>query len=256
VIALLRATEGLSATCVSHAWGTVVRDGAVPHVHDANHAFVYDVHTPSLDELCTAMREAQQSVPVDYIQVEVLDSNDRPQLMADLTAWLGPPGDRFVLMATNQPAPPQAPPAAHVTEGAFPDAETWLALIRTGHCDAEDFPWEVAGEFVDRDIALAERATVRFFAAESRGDVAAYASLLSIAGAGLIDNVATAPRHRRRGLATAVVAAAVNASAERGNDTTFLFTREGSDAQRVYTRLGLAVLSRSAQFHLEGPLDG
>ena len=102
-----------------------------------------------------------------------------------------------------------------------------------------------------RDCGVLAAAGMRLFTAVRGGEVAAYASLLSLGGVGLIDSVATLPDHRRRGLATSLVAAVIAASSAAGNQATCLFTGEGSDPQRMYNRLGMRMVARVAQFHRE-----
>jgi hypothetical protein len=46
-----------------------------------------------------------------------------------------------------------------------------------------------------------------------------------------------------------VVSAAIAASAGSRNEHTVLFAHDGSDAVRVYERLGLRVAARAAHFH-------
>jgi GNAT superfamily N-acetyltransferase len=252
IVHFLRAYEALSEVCASYPWGTVVRNASLPRVHDANRAWVFDGATPSFDGLRGAMVSAQRAVPVAFTQVEVLEVDARAQLVDELTSWLGPPPDVFSLMTTST-APPLGPPALPtqmtVAEQPLPDTERWLALIAAGHSDEVALPPQVLRELASRDTSTLAAAGMRFFVAQQDGGVIAYASLLSLHEVGLIDNVATVPAHRRHGAATAVVAAVVAASAAAGNHHTVLFTQEGSDAQRIYERLGLRTIARAAQFH-------
>lgn len=257
VVGFLRARERLSEQCASHPWGTVVRNASLPHVHDANRALVFGALTPAVSELRDAMREAQRTVAVEFTQVEVIDLESRAALVAELAAWLGPPPDVFVMMSTSatpRPRPPTPPPPLTIAERPFPDAATWLGLIITAHSDEDALPADVLRELVTRDTSVSAVAGTRFFTAARDGEVIAFASLLTLRGVGLIDNVATLPAHRRQGAAAAVVGAVVAASAAAGNDHTCLFTHEGSDAQRLYERLGLRSIARAAQFRLNQPL--
>jgi ribosomal protein S18 acetylase RimI-like enzyme len=255
LITFLRAYDALSESCVSYAWGTVTRNRSLSHIHDANRAWVYDVASPSLEELKRATAKAQAAVAVAFTQVEVLDIDARAPLFDALTGWLGPPSDLFSFMTTAAASNAVAPPGIRIGEQPFPDRRRWRELIDAGHSDEDPLPEDVLEEFARRDTEVLVPAGVRFFTAEQDGEVAAYTSMLSLGGVGLIDNVATLPEHRRRGLGTAVVGAALAASHEGGNRTTCLFTQQGSEAQRIYERLGMRVIARAAQFHSEPPAD-
>lgn len=247
----LSSLDGLSATCVIHPWGTVTRDSALPLVHDANHAWVVAPPYPSLDELRDALRAVQAAAPVPFTQVELLDVTESPTLTAELTAWLGQP-ELFAVMAVSSAQPRAArpvPAGMTVTQQPFPDLERWLTLVDAGHADEPRLPDDVLRQLATRDTSVFAPAGRRFFTAEREGEVIAYASLLSLEGIGVVDNVATVPEHRRQGAATAVVSAAVAASVRSGNEHTILFTRDGGDAVRVYERLGFRAIARAAQFH-------
>jgi ribosomal protein S18 acetylase RimI-like enzyme len=257
VVRCLHAYDALSEICTPYPWGTVNRNPSLPHLHDANRAWVFDATTPALGQLREAMTSAQRAVPVAFTQVEVLDTESRPALMNELTAWLGPPPDAFVFMTTSTAPAPDVlalPPGMTVAEQPFPAGDRWLALIDAGHPDEDPLPPGVLREFATRDTSVLAPAGMRLFAAQRQGEVIAYASLLTLHGVGLIDNVATMPAQRGRGAATAVVGAAIAAGAAAGNDQTCLFTQEASDAQRIYERLGMRTIARAAQFRLDQPL--
>jgi ribosomal protein S18 acetylase RimI-like enzyme len=249
-----RAYDGLSGTCASYPWGTVSRNPLLPHVWDANRAWIHGATSPSLAELQAAIARAQEELAVPYTQVEVIDTDARASLIEELRGWLDPSPECFVLMTTDRTAPagPAADPRVVIVESPFPDPVRWLELIRAGHAD-EQLPAVVLEELAERDCGPLAAAGMRLLTARRGDEVGAFATLLSVQGIGLVDSVATLPHHRRQGLATSLIAAAIAASAAAGNHTTILFTREGGEAQRIYSRLGMRVVARVAQFHGEGP---
>jgi ribosomal protein S18 acetylase RimI-like enzyme len=97
---------------------------------------------------------------------------------------------------------------------------------------------EIADQLMDHDMAIAEAAGDRWFIARHEAEPAACCSLLAHDGAGQVETVLTAPAARNRGLARAVVLAAVEASHRDGNELTFL----GADADdwpwQLYQRFG------------------
>lgn len=65
--------------------------------------------------------------------------------------------------------------------------------------------------------------------------------LFSHAGWGLIDSVITHPQFRRRGIASQLVAQAVQESRQLGNALTYLYTERESAGERVYRQLGFDI---------------
>ncbi|MDQ6692696.1 MAG: GNAT family N-acetyltransferase [Candidatus Dormibacteraeota bacterium] len=242
--------------CASYRWGTVNRNASFANIYDANRAWVFDDVTPSLSELRTAMEQAQHIAPVDFTQVEVVDTIVRGGLMAELSAWLGPPSATFALMVSSETGasgPASRPKAIVVAERPFPVRERWLELLLAGHAQDDGIPLRVVGEMATRDIGVLALAGMRLFTATLGAETIGYATLWSRMDVGLIDNVATLPAFRRRGVATAVVTAALAASREAGDGLTCLFTREESSAQRLYEDLGMRSVARVAQFHAGSP---
>lgn len=251
VVRHLRAYDALSEICGSYRWGTVNRNATFANIHDANRAWVFDDVTPSLSELRTAMDQAQRLTPVGFTQVEVVDTDMRGALMSELSAWLGPPSATFSLMVSEASARGAAPLSRRVvaTERPFPVLQRWVELLHVGHAQEDGIPLHVVEEMATRDIGVLVPAGMRLFTAELGADTIGYATLLSRADVELIDNVATLPAFRRRGVATAVVTAAMAASRDSGDELTYLFTRDASSAQRLYQGLGMRSVARVAQFH-------
>ncbi len=79
---------------------------------------------------------------------------------------------------------------------------------------------------------------VRRYLARVDGVPAGTALLYSKFGMGYVDLVGTLPEHRRKGVASALITQAVADSQALGNRWTSLETVSGSDAERLYERLG------------------
>jgi len=69
--------------------------------------------------------------------------------------------------------------------------------------------------------------------------------LFSDNGYGRIDDVLTCPEYRGLGLASAVVAHAIDVSIRDGNHTTFLYCEAGSVAEKLYRKLGFTPWERN-----------
>jgi ribosomal protein S18 acetylase RimI-like enzyme len=92
---------------------------------------------------------------------------------------------------------------------------------------------------------MAEVGSTRLFAARGdRGEIGSFCALFQEDGLGQIDEVTTVEQYRRRGLARAVVQAAVRASLDAGADLTFLVADEGDWPSEWYERLGFEPIGR------------
>jgi ribosomal protein S18 acetylase RimI-like enzyme len=67
-------------------------------------------------------------------------------------------------------------------------------------------------------------------------------------GVGELEPVGTHPAHRRRGLAAAVALAALHALRDAGAKTGLVYSNGGSEAARVYERIGFKSVARHVRF--------
>lgn len=132
-------------------------------------------------------------------------------------------------MVCDRPAEPLRAPEVEVVPEAG-EYGLWAGVW----CRSFDLPPE-AGELGRSVLDIPE---VRLYLARRGGEPAGAALLYSDHGMGYVDLVGTLPGHRRRGVASALVARAVDDSAALGNRWTSLETEAGSDAERVYRRRG------------------
>ena len=63
-----------------------------------------------------------------------------------------------------------------------------------------------------------------------------------------VEDVATSPDHRGKGLASAVVLRAVEEALASGHDFLFLVANDGSPAQELYARLGFETAGHTWSF--------
>ena len=103
-------------------------------------------------------------------------------------------------------------------------------------------PWgrdeEVVRQLVEERRARERAVDVRHFAARVRGRVAASCDLHLDGGEAQVEMVQTLPSYRGRGLARAVVVAAVETAAAAGARFVFLVTDAGDWPRHLYGRLG------------------
>ena len=116
------------------------------------------------------------------------------------------------------------------------EIQEWIHLAGSDE-DTEDETrfWE--------SVAAREAASpdCRLYLARVENQPAGACQLFSHAGWGLIDSVITHPQFRRRGIASRLVAQAVQDSRHLGNVVTYLYTEQGSAGEQVYRRLGFEV---------------
>ena len=89
----------------------------------------------------------------------------------------------------------------------------------------------------------------RWFAAPTAGPVTSCCRVLAAGGVGQIEDVGTAPAARRRGLARAVVCAAVAASRSAGHELTFLNCDADGWVADFYATLGFEPVGLVYNFH-------
>jgi ribosomal protein S18 acetylase RimI-like enzyme len=94
------------------------------------------------------------------------------------------------------------------------------------------------------ELMAAVGATRLFAARGDREEIGSFCALFHEGGVAQIDEVTTVEQYRRRGLARAVVAAALRASLDAGAGLTFLVADEGDWPMRWYERLGFEPIGR------------
>ena len=115
------------------------------------------------------------------------------------------------------------------------------------------YPWgtpEVARVLLEAKPRIARRVRARFFAWLDDGEPVSWTDLYSADGVAQIEDVATVPEHRGRGLATAVVSRAVEEARAEGNAFVFLVADDEDWPKHLYARLGFGEAGRYYKFVL------
>jgi GNAT superfamily N-acetyltransferase len=84
-----------------------------------------------------------------------------------------------------------------------------------------------------------------------QGKPAGVCQLVSFNNVGGIFTMGTAPEHRRKGVATALLRRAIADSLRIGNNLLYLTTTKGSDAERLYASLGFQVAYTHRRYELQ-----
>jgi ribosomal protein S18 acetylase RimI-like enzyme len=180
----------------------------------------------------------------DHRRVAVLDERAGAQLEAGFAA-LGWRAECFVFMAYRGQGERVVP-----TRTVHEVAAGALRSLREQVARAE--PWatdeEVVRMVLDGAELVAREGDARHFAALVGSDVVSAADLYSDGRTAQVEDVATLPDFRNRGLASAVVLRAVAEALAAGHDFVFLIADDGDWPAELYARLGFAPLGRKWVF--------
>lgn len=233
-------------------WGAVVTDARFPMIWDANYARV-DVAAPDLrladveDHLLPALREANAPV----MHVVTFYPDETTSLLSELSGRGGRLGWDLVMDLDGEPPPPTE--VAVVPLEARDDLWDTVAdsLVLFG---AE--PGEALEQFraLERDV-LAPAGKRWFGVVDRNGTVQSLGALVVLGDVGYVDNIATFPPFRGRGLASAVTATIAREARRAGANHVFLLADpEASAIVSMYERLGFGSAGRLAS--ARGPIPG
>jgi GNAT superfamily N-acetyltransferase len=150
--------------------------------------------------------------------------------------------NRFLYMVFARETSPDAGPAREVPRRK-------IEPVRFAVAEANpDFTREAIDQRPIRDARLDAVANGRWFAAPAEGEPIAACVLYESDGIGQVETVGTKPEARGRGLASAVVMAAVDASLRAGHGLTFIVADAEDWPWRLYERLGFERVGVSSAF--------
>jgi ribosomal protein S18 acetylase RimI-like enzyme len=249
---LWRAMDGLFADVRATPWGAVITDGRFPRIWDANYARV-DGDAPALPELEAALTPALRAAGADTFHVVLFDPSRATDLMAELSTRGHRLSWDLIMRADAAPAAAATTQPAIAVEELPEGAELWSAVGRSLELFGTE-PGEAVTQLRTIETEVLAPGGKRWFGARDEdGSVVSVAALLLLAGVGYVDNVATEPRARGRGLASAITARVMAEAAAAGAREVYLLA-DPDDAPVVgmYTRLGYAGQARLAS--TKGPI--
>ena len=231
-------------------WGAVVTEPRYPAIWDFNYARI-DVPAPDLTlaEVADALLPALTEVGTDMFHVVVFFPEDTTDLLVELSTLGHTLSWDLVMDLTEDPS---VHPADVRVEPLEPGDELWSRVEGSLGLFGND-------PTVSEQLRSIEQET--FSGGHKRwlgvrdddGVIASLAALVQLEGVGYLDNVATFPDARGRGLATAVVSRAVELAREAGAQHVSLFADpEAHAVVRMYERLGFREAARLAS--TKGPV--
>jgi GNAT superfamily N-acetyltransferase len=143
------------------------------------------------------------------------------------------------------------PATAQVREVGFEEARPLVAEVidRLPTSSSED----ENDEMVRVRQLLEERIEARFFVAEAGGQLASMCELYTFEGVGQVEGVDTLKEFRGRGLARAVVSAAIDEARSRGCELIFIQADVDDWPQELYRKLGFDPVDRDWRFRRPPP---
>jgi ribosomal protein S18 acetylase RimI-like enzyme len=213
--------------------GVAILDDRTPRLWDANHVIAIEPEGLDAQALADGCARVADEAGLAHRMVVLPDSGEAARLH-DGFARMHWDLDRHLVMALRR-EPDRPPPDVEVRAVRF------VAVKGPRRAIVLDEPWgsqEVAEQVLLRDWLIAERVDDRGFAAFVDGRPAAFCRLISGSGVGQVEDVATLPDHQNRGLARAVVTAAMDASRAAGHELTIVVADADDWPRELYARLG------------------
>jgi len=238
LIRFWRALDGLFGEPEPTRWGAIVTDPRFPTIWDANYARIdRPVQGLTRAEVEEGLGPALGSIGARAIHVVSFFPEETGDLLAELST-LGDALSWDVVMQLDRP-----------TEGTtsqadirpLPPSDELRESFKVFGIEDPDAVAQLMA--IERDVLTP--AGKRWFGASVDGEVSSVAALLVLEGVGYLDNVATFPPARGRGLASAVAARLVRTALAEGVTSVFLLV-DPDGPIGLYRRLGFAEVGRIA----------
>ena len=218
-----------------HPWGLLLETPSLPRIYDANFA-VIDRWEEDAEGLVAEMDRVQAEHGFSHRKVVIPDEALAGRLLKGRAR--APWGiHRSLLMAQRrEPDRPRDPTIELLTIDDVDWARGRQALLQFEEYGSDP---DVVEQLLQLDVRLERELDVRRLAARDRdGELGSFAALYVEANIGQIEDVATVPAHRGRGLARAVVLHGVAEARRAGADLVFLVADEADWPKELYGRLG------------------
>lgn len=231
-------------------WGAVVTEARFPAIWDFNYARVDEAApTLTLREVAEVLLPALAEVGTDMFHVLFFHPEETTDLLVELST-LGHTLSWDLVMdltsaPTIQPSDIRVEPL-EASEELWSRVEESLALFGNDATVSEQL------RRIEEETFSTEHKRwlgVR----EDDGTIVALAALVQLEGVGYLDNVATFPEARGRGMASAIVSRAIELARASGDEHVSLFADpDALPVVRMYERLGFREVGRLAS--TKGPV--
>ena len=238
-----RLQRRVSTRVVPFAWGEAFLDDDLPTRFFSNFLLAEgDLEGVSAEDLVAAAEEILGGGAFEHRLVIVRDARAADRLEVGFSAAGFEPSHEVTFIHRRQPDRPRA---LQVEEGRFADVRD---LIVATYVEDDHLPSELAVPFTDHRAKYEDELGARFFVARVDGEPAGHCELYLDGDDAQVENVATLIRFRNRGVARAVVLAAVDAAREAGAARTYIVADGDDWPKHLYERLGFDAIGTEAAF--------
>jgi ribosomal protein S18 acetylase RimI-like enzyme len=243
IVFMRRTDERAAEQVVPFRWGRALIDRRFGLVHDANYLIADQLADGEVDAdaLIAEAERLQGDVGLAHRRVNVDDEAAAIRLAPAFVARRFHP-ERFVLMVR------QRRPAELIDHGFVREVD-WERMRPARELQRSRQPWATPArvqQMLARHALIASRIETRYFAALHDGRVASSCEVRTDGDAAQVEIVETLEEFRNRGLARAVIGAALEAAKDR--DFVFLVTDAEDWPQQLYQRLGFGPVGIETRF--------
>lgn len=253
----------VSRVCRAHAWQRalghdvvtlpfcrIVRDPAHPNVWDANH--VSHIRAAAPDDIAAVLEAADLHLPHCAHRLFVIDPATPPAFAARL-ALDGYGERRPTIQMVLDGAVRATPPAVSLRPVSFEaDWQALGALLAHDHAEGGRTAGPLAGDVTAGILAGYRRKApaYQFYLATVEGEDCAYGAGVHCdeARLGVVEDLFTLPRFRRRGIATAIIGRAVADLHRAGINQVMIGAHAGEPPARLYAALGFVPVCLTREY--------
>jgi ribosomal protein S18 acetylase RimI-like enzyme len=236
-----RLEDRCAAVTAPFEWGTFLSYPDLPRVWALNFARVESPAPPGASELVDAVQRLPWPAEARHRKIVVNDAALGARLTPgfDALEWQT---ERLLYMALTADPPP--PPPIPVRElSAEERSEALVRFLPQVGTKPETLDQIIASRgVVDRAVEM------RRFGAFEDGEAACMCELYLEGGTAQVEDVATAERFRKRGLASAVVLTAIAEARAAGADFVFLIADAEDWPKQMYSRMGFDEIGITYEF--------
>jgi len=221
-------------------------NGGIPTAN-LNHAFRVNVTKSEADRLIADVVRYYQSMEVK--PCFVVSPSTRPQNFANslLRADFKPVLEESDMVYRGEGKSFEVGPDVNVVVVDGSMLDVWTDV----HMKAFGVSVVLRGALLDMYGKAIQYKGTKAYLGYFQGKPAGVCGLVSFNHVGGIFTVGTAPEHRRKGVATALLQKAIADSLSIGNNLLYLITTKGSDAERLYKSLGFQVAYTHHRYELQ-----
>jgi ribosomal protein S18 acetylase RimI-like enzyme len=234
--------ERAAEQVVPFRWGRALINRRLNIVHDVNFLIADRLDGADAESLAAEADRIQGDAGISHRRVNV-DDQLAADRMAPAFVAAGYQPERFVVMVRRRP------PNRQVDTAAVREVD-WAQLRPERELERRGQPWSKQAGLVEQIVAkqelTASRIDTRYFGALIDGRVVSSCELRTEGGVAQIETVETLEAYRRRGLARAVVSAALEAASPY--DFVFLVADANDWPQHFYRRLGFEPVGIESRF--------